>query len=547
MRLHNHDLKQMDDDYLDSLEVDRLRTVSKKLLADLKDARERLDQNPQNSSVPPSSRPAYLGIPMEDAGSDEDADGGDEPAAKKDSPASEPEQDDNTPVSPDGSEEGEQSKEESSKEENGQGSAEDKTGKTQPKRKAGKQPGTPGFGRTQVIPPHRVEVHRANQCAACGEILSVAAIFATLTGFHVIDIKEHDGQHWGMELECTLHHYGETVCGCGHRTRLMPGKGDGYESADGTVTTTLNEWRLIGPRLASFIVFLTYRMHLSRAKVREFLEEWMGLQVSTGTIDNCLRESALAAWPVYLALLNAIQREPLVHVDETPWREKGTVPWLWVFISNAIVLFVIDRRRQEVVLRILMETFAGWLMSDGLMHYRMFPRRLRCLAHLIRKARGLAESLTEEACEFGETALAILATVLDYRTGECTLELVQQRLASFRKYCELVADNAEHQKTQDLAKEFLNDWDAIWQAVEHPELPATNNLAERMLRHWVIARRISYGTRTPEGSRAVAILASIVETGRLRGIKIWDYLTQVIAAGRRGETPLPMPLPIATG
>jgi hypothetical protein len=37
-----------------------------------------------------------------------------------------------------------------------------------------------------------------------------------------------------------------------------------------------------------------------------------------------------------------------------------------------------------------------------------------------------------------------------------------------------------------------------------------NNLAERAMRHWVLARRISYGTRTPQGSRAFIVLASII-------------------------------------
>jgi transposase len=368
------------------------------------------------------------------------------------------------------------------------------------------------------------------------------APFIARTGFYVIDIKEHDNQHWGVELECTLHHYGETGCRCGHQTQLMPGQGDGYESDNGTVTTRLNEWRLIGPRLASLIVFLTYRMRLSRARVKEFLQEWFGFRIATGTIDNCLRESALAVLPIYMHILNAISTEPLVHADETPWREKGKVPWLWVFISASMVLFVVGKRQQKVALRVLTENFPGWLMSDGLGLYRIFPNRLRCLAHLIRKARGLAESLTEEGCEFGKTALAVLGTVLDYRLDECSLEKVQKRLASFHEYCILVADNTDHQKTLELAREFLNDWDAIWKVVEHPEWPATNNVAERILRHWVITRRISYGTRTTEGSQSVAILASIIETGRLRGIKIWDYLTQVIAERRRGGTPPPLPL-----
>ena len=56
MQLSDHDLKQLDDDYLRSLPAEALRTLSSKLLSDLKEAHDRLNQNPSNSSRPPSSR-----------------------------------------------------------------------------------------------------------------------------------------------------------------------------------------------------------------------------------------------------------------------------------------------------------------------------------------------------------------------------------------------------------------------------------------------------------------------------------------------------------
>jgi transposase len=56
MQLSDHDLKQLDDAYLGRLPMEPLRGLSSKLLADLKEARERLNQNPSNSSRPPSSQ-----------------------------------------------------------------------------------------------------------------------------------------------------------------------------------------------------------------------------------------------------------------------------------------------------------------------------------------------------------------------------------------------------------------------------------------------------------------------------------------------------------
>ncbi len=76
--------------------------------------------------------------------------------------------------------------------------------------------------------------------------------------------------------------------------------------------------------------------------------------------------------------------------------------------------------------------------------------------------------------------------------------------------------DAEHEKTRALAREFLNDWDTFWVVLDYPWLPLTNNEAERALRHWVIARRISYGTRTEQGSRAFALTISVI--GALPGL-----------------------------
>ena len=68
MHLSDHDLKQLDEDYLRGLPAESLRLLSGKLLADLKEAHDRLNQNPSNSSRPPSTRPPWA---KGDGGEDE--------------------------------------------------------------------------------------------------------------------------------------------------------------------------------------------------------------------------------------------------------------------------------------------------------------------------------------------------------------------------------------------------------------------------------------------------------------------------------------------
>ncbi len=99
---------------------------------------------------------------------------------------------------------------------------------------------------------------------------------------------------------------------------------------------------------------------------------------------------------------------------------------------------------------------------------------------------------------------------------------------------ELNYSDGEHPKLKALANEILNDWDAVVAFVHHPQLPVTNNQAERALHHAVIARRIGYGSRSSEGSHAYAALPSLIETCRLRPINLWTYLAEVISSRRKG-------------
>ncbi|MCP4377556.1 MAG: transposase, partial [bacterium] len=214
---------------------------------------------------------------------------------------------------------------------------------------------------------------------------------------------------------------------------------------------------------------------------------------------------------------------------------------------STVTLFLVGYRTKEIIENLLGSDFAGWLMSDGYKVYRNYLKRLRCWAHLVRKARGLAESLdTDDAQPFGKTALALLEELMKavYQAREGPpVNLYPQyaeRLAQFKALCEQYRD-CSHEKTRALAREFLYDWDPIWIVLQYPWLPLTNNEAERALRHWVIARQISHGTRTEQGTRAFALLASVIDTCRKRGVSPWPYIAEVIAERRKGNPAPPLP------
>lgn len=176
-----------------------------------------------------------------------------------------------------------------------------------------------------------------------------------------------------------------------------------------------------------------------------------------------------------------------------------------------------------MVRRVLGERFNHWLMSDGYWVYRDFDQRLRCLAHLIRKARGLEDGFDQPARAFGMHVLRVIETVIEavyaVRGGAPPAQDLRADhaplLNALFDACRTMAYST-HAPTRALARELLNDWETFWVVLDYPDLPLTNNEAERALRHWVIARRIGMGTRPPQGTRAFALLASAIETYRKR-------------------------------
>src|SRR3954469_6820403 len=105
--------------------------------------------------------------------------------------------------------------------------------------------------------------------------------------------------------------------------------------------------------------------------------------------------------------------------------------------------------------------------------------------------------------------------------------IVNPMLTRLKRACKLHRDD-EAEKVRALAREILNDWAAITAFVTNPDLPAPNTEAERPRRDAVIARRISNGPRTEEGSAAYAATLSVLETCRRRGVKPWRYITDLL-------------------
>ena len=187
MHLSDHSLRQIDDDYVRSLGADALRDLSLRLLADLKEARERLNQGPTNSSRPPSSR-----APWERGEMPDPTDEPETPRDEADSPEAPLIEAKPAKTRP----------------------AEVRPSEAKPARKAGKQPGAPGMGRTQVLKAQELIPHYPQVCAGCGRPLMAGTDAVAYTGFQALDLRWGAPADPGLRLWVVDHRYYEVLCDC---------------------------------------------------------------------------------------------------------------------------------------------------------------------------------------------------------------------------------------------------------------------------------------------------------------------------------------------
>jgi len=203
MHLSNHDLQQLDEDYLRGLSPEQLQSLSGKLLADLKEARDRLNQNPSNSSRPPSTRAPW-----------EKGEGG-----VDDELASEMAEDAGPTDAHDEEDGGASQVEPANTQPQGKAKSQNET---EPRR-AGRRKGAPGVSRMQRLPVGAEEIHRPETCAGCGTPLGEDLEYRPYTARLELDVVPPDGAKC-LVLRQTKHTYLEARCRCGHCTRARPGR-----------------------------------------------------------------------------------------------------------------------------------------------------------------------------------------------------------------------------------------------------------------------------------------------------------------------------------
>ena len=178
-----------------------------------------------------------------------------------------------------------------------------------------------------------------------------------------------------VPVQVTEHVYLARTCPACRRRCTPPAVLDGV---------VLGQQRL-GVNLLSLIATLREEGRLPIRSVQWYLDTVHQLRLSVGAIVSAIHQTAQRAQPAVAAILDRIRASPVVHADETGWREDGANGYVWTFSTPTERYFLRRGRGKAVVDEALGESFSGVLVSDFYAAYHHYdgPKQ-RCWAHLLR-------------------------------------------------------------------------------------------------------------------------------------------------------------------
>ena len=409
------------------------------------------------------------------------------------------------------------------------------------KAKVGGQPGHKGNTLKRVGQPEHIEIHPvAPLCDTCGQPIAREAVSISAESRQVIDLP-------AIRFEVTEHRVEQAQCGCGkvHRAAFPEG---------------VNRPVQYGAQIKAAAVYLTQYLQMPVDRTAQALKEMFGVSMSTGTIQNCINEAAVALTPSVAQIRQALQQAGVVHFDESGVHVAGKLHWLHS-ASTAVLSWLgahQKRGKEAMDSHGILPSFTGVAVHDGWVPYTHYEcEHALCNAHHLRELIFISETtqqawaaqmidLLRQAC--GEVGRSI-------DQGAQSLSKRRQRYYRQRS-SELIAEgrrlNPEQERDLSRTKQrgkvkqspafnllarLERHADQVWRFTVDHRVPFTNNQAERDIRMPKLKQKVSGCFRSQDGLDAFCTIRSYLATLRKQSRPLFEALAHAFA----GNVLSPMP------
>lgn len=370
-----------------------------------------------------------------------------------------------------------------------------------------------GYSRNLDIPTHKI-FHSLETCPDCGGDLGRPTVAYSR---QIIEIPK-------LPVRITEHVVFKRYCFHCHKQ---------FNPKINLKSQVVGKHRM-GIRLMSLIGVLRDRCRLPFGVIQTYLKLAHNLKLSEGELVEICHTIARAGKRDYANLFGEVRASPVIHADETGGRENGRNGYFWSMNTPKVhVLLYRHSRSAKVVEELLpqerMIEDEAVLVTDFYAAYNEYLGfHQRCWVHLLRDIKELEEKYPEDESlkSWSDNVYAIYQEAKDYPEPGQNLpqglkkaerinktHYFEQKLLNF---CQSYLKTSSPQAV--LCARIAKYLPELFTFIRFKGVPSDNNNAERILRHTVIQRKISGGTRSERGSQTRSILTSLFDTWQLQGL-----------------------------
>lgn len=272
---------------------------------------------------------------------------------------------------------------------------------------------------------------------------------------------------------------------------------------------------ILGPRLTALAACLKGGIHASYTGTARVLG-FLGADVCRATLGKKIKKVSAALGFSYGELLAILPAQEHLNIDETGHKDNPVdkptdhkTHWIWVFAAATFTVFKIFGSRSTDALRqVLGKDCTCIIGSDFYSAYQCFMKEANvkiqfCWAHLIRDILFLSQSRDKVTANYGHRLLTLCKLIfhLQHRRKQLGEETFRRRTSRLKDRFLATGRRSSAAGARDMVDRLKHYGEEYFLFLENPRIEPTNNLAEREVRHCVIDRRITQGTRGTAGQR----------------------------------------------
>ncbi|MCG8616108.1 MAG: IS66 family transposase, partial [Desulfobacterales bacterium] len=278
----------------------------------------------------------------------------------------------------------------------------------------------------------------------------------------------------------------------------------------------------------------------------------IGIELGRSTMCKWTMTVAGACEIIIDLMKKDILAGPLIGIDETPLQvlkgPRKSKSYMWVYRGGPpdkpVILFEYHPTRSGDVASIFLNGYQGIVQTDGYAGYDFLDKRkdilhVGCWVHARRKFKDVTKAAGNKSNATGNagSALKYIGKLYkiekDARKNELTPEQLHEKrqslavpiLDEFKKWLDARVEKVPPKSLLGKAIHYtLSQWHRLTQYTKDGLIRPDNNLLENAIRPFVVGRKNWLFSDTVQGARASALIYSLIETAKSRGLEPYWYL-----------------------